>query len=264
MVGTHWLWVALYFWMSFSASSASKMLHDDDGAAEALGGHAPAERRGVIERRGREIDRILVEAVEKLGEHGETCRLVDLRAGQRMPDALGPARGARGIEHVGAGGFVGDGRRGEGVAGGLVSLVAHDVAADAIAALDLRDELFGDELGGDRLQRLRGKEDARAAIADDIGDFARRQARGNAGVIEAGALRGPADLEVADVVVHEDRDGVAGLQARVAKEMGELVRTLVELLERHGLAGRGHDVGRFRRRLLRVNKGMHQGPLPGY
>ena len=73
MVGTHWLILALYFSMSFSACFGVEMLHHHDGAAEPLHGHAIAQGGGVIERRRRQIDRILVGA-EQHGDKADQRR----------------------------------------------------------------------------------------------------------------------------------------------------------------------------------------------
>ena len=58
----------------------------------------------------------------------------------------------------------------------------------------------------------------RAAIADDIGDLVRREVAADRGVIEPGALRGPADLHERQPVFHQQGDMVAGLQAERAKQ----------------------------------------------
>jgi hypothetical protein len=61
------------------------------------------------------------------------------------------------------------------------------------------------------------------------------------------------------VVVHEDRDVVAELEAAILEQMGQSVGTLVELAVRHHQTAARHDVGRIVGVLFGVQSGPH-GP----
>ena len=171
-----------------------------------------------------------------------------------MPDAFRASRRAGRIEHVRPGRLVGDRRRRELRAGFLEILIIGNGAAHRELALDLlRHVTVFQQLLGRGRNRRGGEQHPRAAIRDDIGDLACGQAGGDAGVVEPCPLRRPADLVEARVIVHEDRDGVARLQARIPEEMRKLVGALVELLEADAFARRRHDVGGL------VGRGAHMG-----
>ena len=87
-------------------------LHDDDGAAEALHRHAITQRRSVVERRGRQIDRLRAKAVERLRQPDERVGRVERPIGKRTANALRPAGGAARIQHVAARRLIGDRRLG--------------------------------------------------------------------------------------------------------------------------------------------------------
>jgi len=54
-------------------------------------------------------------------------------------------------------------------------------------------------------------------------------------------LRGPADLQEVDIVLHEDRDAVACLQAKLAEQLRALVRALLQFAITHARARLGDD-----------------------
>ena len=215
-------------------------LHDHHRAADPLDGHAPAQGRGVIERRRRQIDAVLAEAEQRLDHHLQGVRRVDRPAGQRRLDALGPPGGAGGIEHVGTGRLVGD-RRGRQLAQRLFQAgVGRGRPADHVQ-LHARDQ--GRQFVRQRRQGGRGDQDLGPAILDDVGDLGRRQLGRDTGVVEPGPLGRPGDLEVAGIVLHHQGDDVAWPQAQRAEEVRALVRSLVELAIGHRLAGAGHHIG---------------------
>src|SRR5581483_2358560 len=119
-------------------------LHDDGGAADPDGQVDGGLRRGVIERRGREIDHALAVLPELLQEIEQRQLLLWRLFGQGPQDALRPSGGAGGIEHRGADALVRDGRRWQ--AGGgirkaddalaLALAVSNDAKLDPLAALD--------------------------------------------------------------------------------------------------------------------------------
>ena len=76
-----------------------ELLQHDRGPAEAVHGHAELQRRGVVVRRGRQVDGVLADPVQVAealdGQAGLAQRLVlELEA-----HALGPTGGARRVEH---------------------------------------------------------------------------------------------------------------------------------------------------------------------
>ena len=91
----------------------------------------------------------------------------------------------------------------------------------------------------------RGDEDLGAGIPRDVGGLRRFQLRADGRVDETGALGRPAELEEVRVVLHEERDAVAGREPQGAEELCALVRAHVELAIRDRLAARGHDVGQL-------------------
>src|SRR5438477_404164 len=70
------------------------------------------------------------------------------------------------------------------------------------------------------MHRLRRDQRGRAAVVDDVLHLGRAQMRVDRRVVEAGSLRGPRDLEVRAVVLHQDRDVVADLRRRTPRPPG--------------------------------------------
>ena len=68
-------------------------------------------------------------------------------------------------------------------------------------------------------------------------------------------MRAPDDLEVARVVLHAERDVVAGRQAEVAEELRHRLAIVVELAEGHHLARAAHDDGG----LVGIGRRVHAG-----
>ena len=164
-------------------------------------------------------------------------------------DALRPTGGAGRIQHVVAGHFVRD-RRGR-LRGGLLVEgtearlgLVHHVEQRSAGSADQAPDLLG--------AFRRGDEDLCAAILDDVGDLVLRQVAADRGVVEARALRRPADFHEGEAVFHQQRDVVAGLQAERTKQMRALVRELVEFAIGDRLAGRRHLIGD----LVRVGAGV--------
>ena len=96
----------------------------------------------------------------------------------------------------------------------------------------------------------------RVAVLEDVRDFLGVEVVVDRGEVQAGALRGPRHLEVARVVVHEDRDVVAESEPALVEEARELVRTFIQLAVGDDLAALDHHV----RRLVGVRLGEHSGP----
>ena len=104
IVGTNWAWVTRWCSMSSRHCCGVELLHHDDGAAEAVHRHGVHERRGVVERRGGEVHGARADAVHR------RCPARSAPApptgspngvpGQRLAHALGPAGGARRVEHL--------------------------------------------------------------------------------------------------------------------------------------------------------------------
>ena len=85
-----------------------EMLHHHHRATQALHAQSEAQRRSVVQRRGRQVDRARVHAVELGHGVGHRTGGVDLGELRRHEHALGPTGGAARVQHVAAGAFVGD------------------------------------------------------------------------------------------------------------------------------------------------------------
>ena len=185
-----------------------EMLHDHRGAAQPHDAHVEAQRRRVIERRRRQIDRVLVHAVELAGDRQQRIVEVDRLRLDHRQHALGPPGGARRIEHVVARDLVGDRRCGKARHRRFPGFVARDRAVDHEARVDALEQRR--ELGRRGGKVFRGDEQPGAAVGHDVVDFGRRQPRADGGVDQARALGAPADLEEPGIVLQEERDVVAG------------------------------------------------------
>ena len=236
-------------------------LRHDDGGAEDLQGTGPAQRGRVVDRPGRQVHRVLVGAEEHAGQPGQgLARLGHLAVRQRRPDALGPAGGARGVQHGGAGRLVGERLGGSGGDRVLVAAVPVDRAAVGQPERGRRD-LAGDRGRG---RGLLGRDDQRlrAAVGDDVGHLVRLEVPVDGGDVQAGADGGPVHLEGAQVVLGQQRHHVAGPQARVVQHVRQLDRAPLEVPVGERLAGAGHDRRDLVRRRGRVRAWVH-GPPPG-
>ena len=93
--------------------------HDDRRAAQHHRHHRGPQRSRMIKRRGRQIDRVRIHTRHGFAKHGHQTGddRVDRLRGEAAGDALGPPRCARGIQQIGPGGFV---RNGRGGLGGLI------------------------------------------------------------------------------------------------------------------------------------------------
>ena len=132
----------------------------------------------------------------------------------------------------------------------LAGTVGHD------AEFDLR--AFLERLARDVELRHRGDEHARLAVVDDVGEFARRQVRIDAGEIQSRPLARAAGLEVAAVVLHEDRIVVEPLQPELAQQMRQAIAARLQLAIGHGLAGSRHDEGGLQRTQMSMLAGVHR------
>ena len=78
------------------------MFHDHGCATEAVHRHVESQWRRVVQRRGREIHRLLIEAEDKLRQHEQTRRGAERLGLVNERDAFGATCGAAGIQHVSA------------------------------------------------------------------------------------------------------------------------------------------------------------------
>ncbi len=192
----------------------------------------------MVERRGRKVNRLLVEAV---GSHLLHSRNAFGRCptGQGALDAFGPAGRARAVEHGIAHGLVGD--RGDGAClhGFLVGCPArlcpscHQAHG---AGVDQRQKLASQtDVGGDDDGLGRG-------VLDDVGRFLGGQVAIDAGDVQTRTERGPGDLEELQMVLHDQGDVIAGGEPGAAQRMCGLVRLPVQIPpgERFPAAGSDH------------------------
>ena len=110
---------------------------------------------------------------------------------------------------------------GELVDGRLVGLEATRCAF--VQAIDDEEAPAGrcvpGNLGRHLVQRARGDQHLRAAVVHDVGGFWRGQVAVHRGEVEAGSERGPEDLEVAEMVLEENRHMVAAAQPLGPEEL---------------------------------------------
>ena len=202
------------------------VVHDDDGhPVEERHGHREGQRGGVVERAGQEVrvdtgGVVLVVAAEV--HRGQ-------RAHRRRGavDALGPPRGAGGVEHLGADHRILD----VGAVLGGDDGVVHLEALQEAAGVDL------DETGPARLGR-HGHLVAQPAVAherlglavlDDVGRLGPGEVPVDGGEAQADALGGVEHLEELGPVRAHEGDGVAGPQAAGAQRPGQPVDVGVEV-----------------------------------
>src|SRR5581483_7219057 len=82
----------------------------------------------------------------------------------------------------------------------------------------------------------------------------------DAGVVEPGALAGAARLDVARVVLHEDRVVIEALQARATQVVRQPVGAPLQLRIADALAAAGHDERRLLRPDLDLHARIHRSP----
>ena len=239
-------------------------LQDHDGAAERLGAPAEANWRRVVERRGRQVDRIGIDAVDAR-QHLEPLvwHLLHRQSRKRPQDALRPPRRARAVQHRAAARLLGK-RFGRVPHRRLTVVIpargdAEPVVVDHQAAGAGRNQVG--KLSADLGQLRRRNDSRRSAVLDDVRRFFGRQVAVHRGQVETRTDRRPVDLEVARVVLHEDRHVVAGPQALRVPELCQPVRPSIELQVADRLASAGHDHRRLVRRLARVSAGIHRDSL---
>ena len=232
-------------------------LHHHDRRAQSLHRHRRHQRRGVIQRRGRQVHGVGAGAVE--GEtvrelHGRGRRVAERRAGQLFAYTLWAARRARRIQHLPALALVVEraGRRaGEQV---VVALEAFDVTDGRDPYRHARQVEVADDIR-DRLGRDQGD---RAAVVEDVLHLCRTQVLVDRGVVKPRPLRGPRDLQERPVVLHHDRDVVADAEAAGAQHTRQASGPVLELRVRGRLTASAHDDRGRVRRLLRVPRRCHR------
>ena len=250
-----------HFWTAARYSSGSN-LHDHAGAAQVAHHQAEAQRGRVVEGGGGEVDRLRGRPALALDQQRqERVDVLDRLLEPLLGDALGPPGGAGGIEHVGAGAFVGDGLGGLFGDQRLPALVALGRAADhqqpgarTGVGRELRRPL-GVLVGGD--------EDLRAAVLDDVAGLFGREVARDGGVDDPGPVAGPQDLHELEPVLHQDGDALALPHAELAQGLGAAVRDVVELGVGQRLARARHRVGDLVGRCAGVMRRMLHGLLPG-
>ena len=230
-----------------------ELLHHHHGATDLVHGHRPAQRRGVIERRGREVDRVLVDAIGHHRQLDEDIGRIDRRIfGQRDLHPLGAAGGAGGVEHVDPGALVRNwsgGHLGQRVFGGEFTRRVHAQLGNVWRQLGYFVQRRG-QIG-------RTEQQLGTAVFQDISDFRRGQAAGNANIMHPGALEAPGQAEEPRMVFHAQRHRIANLNAAGAEQLRDLVRTRVELAIGDRFAAAGHDDGGLVRVALRIDRRMH-------
>ena len=218
-------------------------LHHHHRRAEALHRHRVDDRRRVVERRGGEVHRARTasEGADPLCDL-DRCRrgIAERRFRQGLADPLRTTCRPRGVQHLAPLTLVLQRAGHRAVQHLVVALEVRELPDGRDAHGDAREVEPGDDVG----HRLGGDERDRATVVDHVLHLVGAKMAVDRGVVELGALRGPGDLEVAQVVLHEDGDVVAGCDATRAKRPGQATRAVLQLGIGRRSAVRPHDDGR--------------------
>ncbi len=216
-------------------------VHDESGSAAAHDSHCKSERRGVIERRRREVDRFSGRLIEQDKQSDDAVWRIEGLFGERMAHTFRPPGGSGGVEHISASRGVGD------EVGGLLLSSVEVVleAADFVAVAE------GEDVGGDDIfdfacgvsEFVGDEEHFSVAVIDDVIGFGRGESSGHGGKVDAGALSAPANFEESGCIFHKECDSVAVFESGAAEQVSDLVSALFELGVRDALAGLSHDEG---------------------
>jgi hypothetical protein len=238
-----------------------EFLHDDHGSAVADGQRDRGQRRRVVQRSRGQVGEPLPVPPQPAEEADQRERVTGRDVVQEPQDALGPAGGARGVEHRRTQAFIGYRRVGE-VAGrrlevtkqAVVPGAIHDLAGGQPRALPRR-------LEGHIPARPGGDQELGGAVVEDVGQLRRGQVGVDARVVQAGPLPRTAGLQVPVVVLHEDRVVIQTAQPPGAQQMGQPVGPGLILGVTDPLAGRGHDERGLIGALTSMPAWVHRVPL---
>ena len=125
----------------------------------------------------------------------------------------------------------------------LVALVPVDRAVEHQP--QLHPWCVGDDLGRLVGEIPRRDERLRPAVVEDVGQLAAREARRGGREDQARVAATPEHFEIAVVVLHAQRDVVAGLEAGRPQHLAQAVGGGVQFGERLREATAGHDDGRL-------------------
>ena len=237
--------------------------HHDRGRADPLHRRREADRRGVVERRGRQVDVVLADPEEggQADHAGQHRRVSRGDARQRAPHALGLAGGARRVEHDRALELV----RERGVGGHarerlLERLEAGDLAADREPLLELG-RARGDPRGQLGEARVRD-EQLRVAVVDDVLDLVLLQVPVHRREVEPHPVARPVEVEELVVVREVRGDAVARLEPRAAQPVRDPSRAPLELAVGLDPLAVAVDQRRLVGTLLRNRGHCRHGALP--
>ena len=173
----------------------------------------------MVDRRGREVSIVRGETERVLNHsHEWVARFVDVGVDHAGFDALGPAGGARGVQHLGAPWLAVRDLRCP-VQQVRVVLEASHLSTEGEVALDIRGEL-GDLLG-EGANPGRREQHPRSAVVDDVGRLLGGEVPVDSGDVETGSQCRPVDLERGGGVVRQKGDDVAAAQSELAKCVGD-------------------------------------------
>ena len=244
-------------------------LHDHDGAAGADRQAGRALRRGVVQRRRRQVDLPLPVAPRAMRNENRASESDGVVSGRARTMPFGRPGRARRVEHRAAEELVVDRR--VRVLRRLLEEVDERAAVASAAGRRSRSTRRNSSSFGHwpiassaTAQRLAGDDQRlRVAVVDDVGQLVTGEVRVDRRVVEPAALPCAAALQVPRVVLHEDRVVVEPLQSVGAEQVGEAVgaRLVVGVGDR--LAGAGHDDRRLIGALDRVLAWVHRPQPPG-
>ena len=199
------------------------LVHEHHGVAHVDGRAREPQHGGVVQRRAHDVDVVVagVDAEQEQDPGQADGHLVGVRARQRPADALGVARGPRGVVHgvaqaavvgpVGplvvaqlrVGGEAGDVTDGQAARGGDLGLIGGVEAG------------VGEALVAD--------EDLGPGVLQDVGDLGGHQVVVDGHDVPPGLHGGEIDLEHLGAIGQDEGDGGALAQAQLAQSVHDLV-----------------------------------------
>lgn len=217
-----------------------KPVHQHDGSADRVDRPAEAQWRSVIERCGAQVHGVGVESVHRSEHRGVRVHgLAHLPLGQLRLDPLGPAGGARGVQHVLAAGLVVERCGGDACQSLLVVLETGHRPAVGETVADERKSL-GDSGSGRRGVRRHDQRPG-SAVVHHVGGLRRGQVPVDHSDVQPGPQRRPVHLQHPHVVARHEGEVIAGTQPRRAQVPGQPRRPFVELAVGELLTGGGAD-----------------------
>ena len=234
--------------------------HHPHGAAQLDHRHAVPQRRGMVQRCGRQVATISSIAKQGLQQVDQHRALACGRLRHRPFDALGFARRARRIQHVQALRLIGNGQHG-GTAHGFIPALIPGHALSQGEAPDMRRQQRAQRCAN-LLQIARDHQHLGRAIFDNVGDLFTVQSGADGGVVNTGAVHAKTRLQKLTLIGHQHRHMVAWPHATRTQDLRDLIGPGIQLSKADFLPGFTHLKGQSRRvGRLAIHRKKHGGPL---